>query len=116
MTTSNTGQGPATSTPSRVAMVTKVARALCRDHATVCNVNVDDLWKLDSEDFIRTASLALDAAHVQQLVDASAEAAGCLSSCADILRMQGKEKTAALAQRFHDGLVSAIRETTGSAS
>lgn len=48
-------------------MIATAARALCRDHAAVCNVNADDLWKLDAEYFKRMAALALEAAGATDL-------------------------------------------------
>jgi hypothetical protein len=37
------------------------AKALARQHAEVCNVDFDDLWKLESESFYEDARKVLDA-------------------------------------------------------
>lgn len=50
-------------------MVIAAARALCNDHAEICNVNADDLWKLESEDFKRMAAVVLDAAGVPEAIN-----------------------------------------------
>ena len=42
--------------------IVAAAKALALDHAEVCNVNYDDLWKLESESFMVQARLALGAA------------------------------------------------------
>jgi hypothetical protein len=51
-------------------MVVAAARALCRQHAAVCNVDADDLWNMDSETFKEDAQKALDAAGAPELLKA----------------------------------------------
>lgn len=51
-------------------MVLKTARALCKRHAEICNVNEQDLWNLESENFIDDAYAALNPAGVKDLIEA----------------------------------------------
>ena len=56
---------PAASLPGELLLdkaIVAGAKALALDHAEVCNVNYDDLWKLESESFMVQARLALGAA------------------------------------------------------
>jgi len=51
-------------------MEIKAAQALCKSHAEICNVDEQDLWNLHSEDFIKDAKFALDAAGALELLEA----------------------------------------------
>lgn len=42
-----------------MVMVAAAARALCHQHAAICNVNADDLWNLESESLKEDAQKAL---------------------------------------------------------
>lgn len=57
-------------TPTPMAMVVAAARALCDQHASMCNVNADDLWNLESEGFKEDAEKALEACGALELLEA----------------------------------------------
>ena len=52
------------------AMELKAARAACKRHAEVCNVDEQDLWKMHGEEFIEDAKLVLDSAGASDLLEA----------------------------------------------
>lgn len=47
--------------------LTTVAQALARRHAEVCNVNYDDLWKLEGESFLEDAARVMQALHFSEV-------------------------------------------------
>ena len=51
-------------------MQLKAARASCKRHAEVCNVNEQDLWNIHSEEFIDSVKAALDAVGASGLLSA----------------------------------------------
>ena len=55
------------------AMELKAARAACKRHAEVCNVDEQDLWKMHGEEFIEDAKLVLDSAGASDLLEALKE-------------------------------------------
>jgi hypothetical protein len=55
------------------AMEIKAARAACKRHAEICNVDEQDLWKMHGEEFIEDAKLSLDAAGAPDLLEALKE-------------------------------------------
>lgn len=57
----------------QAAMVTAAARALCRQHAAMCNVNEADAWILHAEDFKADALAALNACGAVRAVNSHAE-------------------------------------------
>jgi hypothetical protein len=52
------------------AMEIKGARAACKRHAEICNVDEQDLWKMHGEEFIEDAKLVLDSAGASELLEA----------------------------------------------